>query len=635
MTIFKPLLEIKRLLIYSEGLVAYDEVFHSGINIIRGKNSSGKSTISNFIFYGLGGDFQNWTTYAQKCDKVYLEVEINNAIITLRRNIEIKSKQGMSIFYGDIETATKKADEGWFLFPYSQSDNRSSFSNILFSALDFPELKGDVDSNITMHQILRLIYIDQKSNTESLMRTESFDSAITRKTVSELLFGIYDDSLYTDRQKLRSAEKEYDIDKKQVDGIYKIYGSTGNETDKSKIQNSIDDNKKQLLEVNKSLKSIYEEKVKAKTSKEIQKQLADVQNELLSFREQHKNIEQEIREVVLEIQDSKFFIEVLERKQKNLEESIATRKILGTLPLTHCPHCLSELNESIEEGHCKLCKNEISPSEQSSQAKRMLQELFLQIKESKSLFNNKISILSNKQISVPPILEKIKNTQRKLDEFIFNVQSTKDEALETILINKGKIENSIENLIKQLKAVELLEALKNELNRLKIEIDGLKESIDNKEKLRRIKTSQVETTIQKYALYLLQRDLERQGEFKKAGNINLDFNNNTYSLDGKNNFSESSNTYLKNSIRFAIFFASLELDWFRYPRFIFCDNIEDKGMEQDRSQNFQKALVELSDSFDVEHQIIFTTSMIEPSLNDTDYCVGEFYNETNKTLKIS
>ena len=37
---------VNRLIIYTkDNLIAYDEEFHHGINIIRGKNSSGKSTI--------------------------------------------------------------------------------------------------------------------------------------------------------------------------------------------------------------------------------------------------------------------------------------------------------------------------------------------------------------------------------------------------------------------------------------------------------------------------------------------------------------------------------------------------------------------------------------------------------------
>ena len=80
----KPYFFLKRLVVVTyNGTIAYDEFFHKGVNIIRGQNSSGKSTISNFIFYVLGGDYSNWTSEAQKCKDVIAEVEINGAIITL------------------------------------------------------------------------------------------------------------------------------------------------------------------------------------------------------------------------------------------------------------------------------------------------------------------------------------------------------------------------------------------------------------------------------------------------------------------------------------------------------------------------------------------------------------------------
>lgn len=91
----------------------------------------------------------------------------------------------------------------------------------------------------------------------------------------------------------------------------------------------------------------------------------------------------------------------------------------------------------------------------------------------------------------------------------------------------------------------------------------------------------------------------------------------------------------KNAVLFSIFFVSLELDFFRYPRFILCDNMEDKGMEKVRTQNFQKIIVSMSEKFDKNgHQIIFTTSEIADELNNTAYSVGDNYSKENKTLKV-
>ncbi len=56
MTSFSPTLLVRKLIVTQGGKEAFAADFHSGLNVIRGENSSGKSTIMDFLFYGLGGD---------------------------------------------------------------------------------------------------------------------------------------------------------------------------------------------------------------------------------------------------------------------------------------------------------------------------------------------------------------------------------------------------------------------------------------------------------------------------------------------------------------------------------------------------------------------------------------------------
>jgi hypothetical protein len=65
------------------------------------------------------------------------------------------------------------------------------------------------------------------------------------------------------------------------------------------------------------------------------------------------------------------------------------------------------------------------------------------------------------------------------------------------------------------------------------------------------------------------------------------------------------------------------------------DNIEDKGMMEERSQNFQRILVSECDKLTNDYQIIFTTSMIDPDLNKSEYVAGPFYKKGNHTLQFT
>ena len=66
----------------TDGKVAYDEPFHHGVNIIRGANSSGKSTITHLLFYGLGGEYTQFVTQARHCSRVMVEVCLDGAVLS-------------------------------------------------------------------------------------------------------------------------------------------------------------------------------------------------------------------------------------------------------------------------------------------------------------------------------------------------------------------------------------------------------------------------------------------------------------------------------------------------------------------------------------------------------------------------
>ena len=236
-------LKLNKLLVTKESDTAYYEVFHKGINIIRGDNSSGKSTISNFIFFALGGEFTNWLPEAASCNYVYAEVELNGVTLTFKREIEAKQMKPMSIFFGKLEDGLKSNYEGWQTYPYRKSSNAESFSQIIFKALDFPEVSTDNQESITVNQILRLIYIDQLSALDSLMRNEDFDSPLIRTAIGNLLLGTYDDNLLGQQMILKQKERELSEIKKQIYAIKEVFNNSLFEFDKEKIKSSLDEKK--------------------------------------------------------------------------------------------------------------------------------------------------------------------------------------------------------------------------------------------------------------------------------------------------------------------------------------------------------------------------------------------------------
>ena len=225
MTMRKPSLLLQRLVVLKSSAILYDQSFHRGLNIIRGDNSSGKSTIADFIFFALGGDLHTWTPEASAADSAHAEVAINGTAYTLSREVEPGTHPPLYIYEGMLEDAMGSR-EAWLRYPYSRSSNTQSFSQILFGLLGLPELRTEALQNITMHQLLRLVYVDQITAVDEIFRHERFDSRDTRIAVGELLLGIDDLEMHDVRLRLRDAEKSFSQVAGELRSMFRILGKT-------------------------------------------------------------------------------------------------------------------------------------------------------------------------------------------------------------------------------------------------------------------------------------------------------------------------------------------------------------------------------------------------------------------------
>jgi hypothetical protein len=628
----KTFLQINRLVVIAKGKIAYDEAFHKGVNIIRGANSSGKSTIADFIFYALGGDFFKWKPEAEVCDVLFADVTINGARATLKRNILRAQRQPMSIFWGHYEEARKSSAVGWQTFPFQRSENKNSFSQIIFDALGLPEVRGGADSNITMHQILRLLYVDQLSNVQSLLRDEMFDPPLTRRTIADLLFGLYDDSLYQDELELREKQRQLENVTTQIGSLYDVLNEAGIEKDVRDVEKLIAEKQEQLKRVMNTLGG-YDSTTSAKGDP-ISERIQGVRNEYLLKQAELNSVRDGAYNMALDIADSESFIGALTSRVSALDQSQIVHQYIGELTLTHCPLCLNILPEGGETGVCPLCKQPTPSEEQRTRIVRMKQEIMFQIKESKSLLIAKHDSLSKQEGRIRELEKEVLIFKNNLDDELKRVRTERDHNLDELLVKRGQLESEIIGLQRQAKALNVLGNLQENMASLQARITSLQLSINSKrgaQSHRSIETNEIITDIAKD---LLQADLPREEDFKSPKTVSVDFNRNTFAVNNRNDFSASSIVYLKNCIHYAIFFAALGLDYFRYPRFFLCDDMEDKGMEEARSQNFQELIVKIAAEYEGDFQIIFTTSMISPKLENTELCVGEHYTKENKALRL-
>lgn len=631
---------LHRLLILTEeGEIAYDELFHKGVNIIRGDNSSGKSTITHFIFYVLGGAFNDFVPEARKCSVVQAEVEMNNVVFTIKREV-VKDEEGniskqtpIYFFWGSMEESFNlPIDKVWQKFGYKTYDNIKSFSNVMFENLGLPIVKGD--NNITIHQILRLLYIDQDSPTSSLFYYEPFDSQLTRETVSDLLLGVYNEELYENKKRLIVAEKELESVKSEIKATSHFF-SDPLSLNPAHLNTAIENCEKEISEIQESIVLIRAKEKEVNYNNDSKLSFQVLNDEAIVQRKRVVDLEGKISFLNNEIDDSIFFIEALNKKIKALKNSIQTREFLGNLPLEYCPECLTKIKPGEDGSKCKLCKEPIDETFGVLQARRMELEIGFQINESQRLLEINKRALLELEAEYTAELGKLQDVQKQVNSALEDVKSFNEETVDNLNSRKGFLEGEILQYRTLLENAELYDKLINKRDQLSKEVNFLKSYIFRTEKKQAELKEQINNRVKEEGVYLLNNDLDRQDEFKNANDFYIDYSNNIAFLSNKfSKYSASSNFYLKVSARFAIFLASLSLDEMRFPRFIFADNMEDKGIEMKRAQNLQKLLIDRVSVYDSnQFQMIYTTSYITEELNNSEYVVGEYYSKENPSLK--
>lgn len=662
---------LRRLIIVTdENKYAYDETFHRGVNIIRGQNSSGKSTILRFIFFVLGGTYQDFVPEALRCSHVVAEIETNGKILTLKRYLD-KTEEGdrckkdipMYIYLGGIEDY--KADqrpkyEKWHKYGYRSSSETRSFSNVLFQMMGLPEFKAD--SNITMHQILRLIYLDQESPLSSLFFFDQWDKELTRETVARLLMGLYDEELSQAKLEKEQVEKDIEIvirkkkvaaelleDPKTMSSQFLKGMIRGIEEEAVRISERV----KELRELSPDEEIRYIEApvvrelalpaenqtnlpVKARKEKEkkVSFEFQRCQEEISTLRKEAGRIETKVNQLKAEIDDSVYFLDALRKKREAVERSIATRDYFDALNLDLCPVCLSELSPK-EPGHCPVCDAPVESSKGENQALRIQLELDHQISESEALLKANKTELDNLKDRLRTKKRQLTAAQRQFDDAVRNVRSTRDEEIDHLLETKGYKDAETNQYRTLLEYAERYERFSKELSDLQLHLDRLTNYIKAEENRIEREQRDIDQSISENGVFLLNNDQERQQEFMHANDFKVNYKQNlAYISNQRIKLSASSAFYLKMAARFALLFASLQVDTMLYPRLLFSDNMEDKGMEEERAKNFQRMIVKrLQELGNEDYQLIFATSNIADELNTPDYTIGEEYSQNNKSLK--
>lgn len=636
MTRRDPSLCLLRLVVTKSGKSAYDETFHPGVNMIRSEgNSRGKSTIADLIFFALGGDLTEWKDEAGICDQTFAEVALNGSVVTLRRDISRTGTQlPMWVYFGPLAEGEASAVEGWSKLSYGRFGDREGFSQVLFRALGIPEVPSD-DANITMHQLLRLMYVDQMTPVSAIFRMEERDSPNRRQAVGDLLCGVLDDRIYPSQIRARQLDREYTEVASQFSGLMRVLRRVDEGLDFSDLLSKVtatEDARRQALE---EIEALRASRYSAGQSQSDTSEVLEVlRRDLDKVSRDIVTIQRDVDRLLLSTEDAALLIADLEKNLVQIGQSQATGDAMGRLVFAFCPSCLTPVTGPSDAHHCHLCKSELDEAHDLSRYARLRNELEMQLKESRALQQ----VRAKDRAALEDRLGGLQRVRSLLSEELLDRSrhylTEADSKIEALTRSVGYFDRELVDLDRERRLAAEVTELSARKQQLNDDLSELRRNIAMWISAKEQRQSAIYGLISRITAEILSLDLPSDIEPVTQEGVRFDFGDNEIVVNQKRGYSASSRTVIKNAFHLAMLFASCADARMKYPKFLLLDNIEDKGMTPERSHNFQRLILQLSEATDVEHQIIFTTSMPDPLLDQPQYTVGPKYTETHKSLRI-
>jgi hypothetical protein len=627
---------IRRLRVMRNGKPVYDEAFHRGLNIIRGENGSGKSTISDFIFYVLGGEFDRWKPMARLCSEVQAEVETAGGVVTIKRPIGDKLTKP-EVLFAPFDKAMLQGVDGWQRYPLHRQEAQDSFSQIMFRSAGIPEAISQGTSNITMHQLLRLMYSDQRTAPGFLFRYEDWDKRELREAVGDLLCGLSVYDRYDIELTLRDLKKEFETKDSELSSLLLAFEGEPVAATTFHIDDALAAIATSKAALERQVESVDEMGVASQDAKFMESRGLALK-EISKANSSAKVLLAALETAELEISELEAFISYLTEVSKKLPRAERTAEIVGSMDFTHCPACLKPLKSPPDEAHCIVCGSEIDPEQEQSKYLQLRMDVELQLRESHQLLEDK----SERRQKLMALKRVANDTVRKLLSDFSSAYEMASSPREVYLASRhqslGQLTSQEAHLRRLRERAIRIELLSAEKGTLQSEINQLTDRLRALTTSGKSRRAQAMTRISEVASTILKRDwsaLKRQAEFKDPKSVTLKFADNAITVDDEMNFAESSNVIVKNAAILALFISAASDPGFNHPRFALFDNIEDKGMEPERSHNFQKVIRDLSAGAPLAHQIIVTTSMMNPELETDGVTVGPYYTHDRKTLLMS
>lgn len=340
--------------------------FREGLNIIEGKNGTGKTTLVGLICYALGIYIREFNRGGKEAHKeicsdtenyVLLQIIINNHPYTLKRFFN-----NNTIFVKDKELIAE--------YPIFRSENSPFiFSDWMMLQLGITVVdifQGAKKIKVNFSDVFRLIHYDQYTSPSKVYKEHRMDgsfvadSQFMRKVIFELLMGASFSNYYALMGKVIKLERERDTKKAVLENYKNVIEHSGFAMESLNAEILTN----QYKEINLQLKKaeIYRDNLKNSdyTSGHAKSYLDGSRKKLIDDELKKSELSVKKFDLLNELNNINKLKEEVILEVTQLKKIILTHEELNLFSPDSCPYCLRHVQR--KENHC-ICGHSVDENE--------------------------------------------------------------------------------------------------------------------------------------------------------------------------------------------------------------------------------------------------------------------------------
>lgn len=599
-------LSIKQVEYYGKKYYYKSPIFEDGLNIIEGKNRTGKTTLTDMICYALG-DYIEQFDFQKECKHTEIFSDTENYIELLIGVNEVNYFVRRYMKDNNNKIFVKEGNDFIILDVKRHLDNQV-FSDWLLEKLEIQPVEiyqGKYKGKINFTDLLRLMHYDQLTNPAKVYKTARLDgnfisdSIIIRKAIFEILMGQGVIDYYIALNDCVNAEREYQTKKSLSDYFAKsskqLYGIEINEVES--YSDEIEELEKQI-----ELKENEQSEILEKEYDEdaFNKELGNLREELInqSFLLQRKRRHQrECEEKIGVVQE---LIENRNIEIDQLEKIIFTHKELNLFAPNTCPYCFNKVTR--KEGHC-VCGEEIEETsfQRYFYDTKEYVDMLIQRKKSLKTLNQAYNDLVEEREDICKKKQEIQQSVRELNENINRLKldaktSVNSVGIKRIVSEIASLENKLRVKREIQNAYDENHKLKDDESTAKEKFDIAKENLKREEALLNSKLEQVVGEFSTIYNTLLTSVLE--------GCTSADIDKDYMPVINEGKYINASSHVPKRIVYYLTLLKLSLINEVKFPRLLIIDTPENLGIDED---NLLTALSLIEDIEGEKYQIILTT----------------------------